>query len=189
MEVTFLLMVKKILKKAWGPNFLTGLRCFLGLWMGIRLQYHLDWTLMVVFSCIMLTDVLDGWWARSYKITSTLGTILDPLADKIMIMSVIFGLVKRTVLPKWFFYLTLVKEVTLIIGSLYGAKSYKHFPLKAILWGKIAMFSQCVLILLAMSRILYPWHHIGYDVYLWIVTLTMSIAWLIYVFRAKGHLL
>ena len=176
-------MFKKILQSSWGPNLLTSLRCVLGMWIGFYLQYNLDITVVVLFTGVMLTDVLDGWWARSYKITSNLGTVLDPLADKIMILSVVFGLAKRNVLPKWFLYLTLIKEITLILGGIYGM--HKRLPLNARIWGKLAMFSQCVLIVLAMSRILYPWNHIGYDFYISFVALLMAGAWIVYVLRTK----
>ena len=153
------------------------------MWIGFHLQHLLDITLVILFTGVMLTDVLDGWWARSYKITSKLGTFIDPLADKIMILSVVFGLVKRNVLPKWFLYLTLIKEITLILGGIYGI--HKQLPLNAGIWEKIAMFSQCILILLAMSRILYPWSHIGYNLYVSFVAILMGSAWIVYVLRTK----
>ncbi|PPE06943.1 CDP-alcohol phosphatidyltransferase family protein [Holospora curviuscula] len=176
-------MFKKVFQKSWGPNCLTGLRCILGVWIGVRLQEHMDLTLMTLFVCVILTDVLDGWWARSYHMTSKLGTVLDPLADKIMVISVVFGLVKRGVIPKWFLYLTLIKEITLVFGGLYGM--HKQLPLNALRWGKVAMFGQCLLLVLAMSRILYPWYHIGYEVYIGCVTAIMMIAWITYLLRTK----
>ncbi|ETZ07229.1 CDP-diacylglycerol--glycerol-3-phosphate 3-phosphatidyltransferase [Holospora obtusa F1] len=178
-------MLRKILRKSWGPNVLTGARCFMGFWVGMRLRNTLDWTLMIALLCIMLTDVLDGWWARSYQLTSKLGSVLDPLADKVMIISVLFGLTKHEVLPAWFFYLALIKEIILIFGSIYGLRWYKRLPLNAVRWGKIAMLAQCILILLSTSRILYPWYHIGYDLCLWTVTLLMSVALVTYIVKSR----
>lgn len=171
---------------SWGPNILTCLRCILGVWIGIRLRHHLDFTLVALFLCAMFTDVLDGWWARSCKVTSKLGAVLDPLADKIMIISILYALVKRNVLPEWFLFTTIIKEAGLVFAGMYGIHMNKRISLKAMFWGKLAMFAQCFLIVLAMARIYYAWYHVGYDIYVGIVAALMGIAFFAYMLRAKG---
>jgi CDP-diacylglycerol---glycerol-3-phosphate 3-phosphatidyltransferase len=48
----------------------------------------------------MLTDYADGWWARRTSQTSNLGRLLDPVADKILVLATLIVLVDR-VLPAW----------------------------------------------------------------------------------------
>jgi CDP-diacylglycerol---glycerol-3-phosphate 3-phosphatidyltransferase len=53
-----------------------------------------------VFGVAMLTDYVDGWWARRTSQTSNLGRLLDPVADKILVLATLIVLVDR-VLPAW----------------------------------------------------------------------------------------
>jgi CDP-diacylglycerol--glycerol-3-phosphate 3-phosphatidyltransferase len=53
-----------------------------------------------VFAVAMLTDYADGWWARRTSQTSNLGRLLDPVADKILVLATLIVLVDR-VLPAW----------------------------------------------------------------------------------------
>jgi CDP-diacylglycerol--glycerol-3-phosphate 3-phosphatidyltransferase len=53
-----------------------------------------------VFALAMVTDYVDGWWARRRDRTSDFGRLLDPVADKVLVMAVLIVLVDR-VLPGW----------------------------------------------------------------------------------------
>jgi CDP-diacylglycerol--glycerol-3-phosphate 3-phosphatidyltransferase len=53
-----------------------------------------------VFAVAMLTDYVDGWWARRTSQTTNLGRLLDPVADKILVLATLIVLVDR-VLPAW----------------------------------------------------------------------------------------
>ena len=59
-----------------------------------------DYYATVVFAIAMATDYLDGWWARRSEQTSNLGRLLDPIADKILVLATLIMLVGR-VLPAW----------------------------------------------------------------------------------------
>jgi CDP-diacylglycerol---glycerol-3-phosphate 3-phosphatidyltransferase len=59
---------------------------------------HAYWA-TAVFGVAMLTDYLDGWWARRTR-TSDLGRLLDPVADKILVLATLIVLVE-SVLPAW----------------------------------------------------------------------------------------
>ncbi|HEX3025829.1 MAG TPA: CDP-alcohol phosphatidyltransferase family protein, partial [Clostridia bacterium] len=66
-----------------------------------------------------LTDILDGIIARKFNMTTALGRILDPLADKLTQASVCICLVVKKVAPVWLLLLLILKEVLMIAG---GAK-------------------------------------------------------------------
>ena len=59
-----------------------------------------DYWATAVFAVAMATDWVDGWWARRNDRTSDLGRILDPVADKLLVMSALIMLV-GDVLPAW----------------------------------------------------------------------------------------
>jgi CDP-diacylglycerol--glycerol-3-phosphate 3-phosphatidyltransferase len=62
-----------------------------------------------VFAVAMATDWVDGWWARRNNRTSDLGKILDPVADKLLVMSALIMLVD-VVLPAWMVALVIARE-------------------------------------------------------------------------------
>ena len=53
----------------------------------------LAWTILVCFYVAALTDFLDGYLARKWNVVSTLGAVLDPIADKILVCGAIVGLI------------------------------------------------------------------------------------------------
>jgi CDP-diacylglycerol---glycerol-3-phosphate 3-phosphatidyltransferase len=59
-----------------------------------------DYWATALFSVAMLTDYVDGWWARRTGRTSNLGRLLDPVADKILVLATLIVLVEP-VLPAW----------------------------------------------------------------------------------------
>ena len=59
-----------------------------------------DYWATALFAVAMATDWVDGWWARRTGRTSDLGRLLDPVADKLLVMAALIMLVDR-VLPAW----------------------------------------------------------------------------------------
>lgn len=76
-----------------------------------------DYTTSISLFCYAaISDFLDGFIARKYNMKTRLGSILDPLADKILILSTICGLYQ--VIPAYVFSLFLLKDSLLITKSL-----------------------------------------------------------------------
>ncbi|MBO8126053.1 MAG: CDP-alcohol phosphatidyltransferase family protein [Firmicutes bacterium] len=67
------------------------------------------------------SDMLDGYLARSRNEISTLGKILDPVADKLMVISAVAALMVTRELPDWLGFALFFKELALVIG---GARYY-----------------------------------------------------------------
>ena len=59
----------------------------------------------------MATDQLDGWLARRRNITSTLGSLLDPIADKVLVLAVLVMLVEKGVAPAWMVAAIVAREI------------------------------------------------------------------------------
>ena len=65
-----------------------------------------------------VTDLLDGYLARRLKMTSTWGALLDPLADKLMLLTVLYNLTDSSIMvPRVIFYLVLIKESAMVAGA------------------------------------------------------------------------
>lgn len=77
---------------------------------------HYDWAL---YGCFIagVSDVLDGYIAKRYGMTTVLGTYLDPLADKILINVLSISLWYSDILPTPLICLWLARDVVLMVGS------------------------------------------------------------------------
>ena len=102
-------------------NGLTITRIILGLPVIIALntnKYDFFILLIIVGG---LTDFLDGYLARKYKLQSALGAKLDPLADKILLLGPMIWLVHENLVPLWSIWLLISRE--LLITSWRSTKS------------------------------------------------------------------
>ncbi len=92
---------------------------------------------VTVFILAGVTDVLDGFIARRFGCTSTLGKILDPLADKFMQMSAFLCLWYREYIPFWMPLAYLIKELATVIGAFFIFRK-TNFVVKSNVFGKLA---------------------------------------------------
>lgn len=99
------------------PNILTFIRLLLiPATIALILQDQMIWA-FVVFLVACLTDLLDGYIARTFNKMTRLGTWLDPLADKLMAVSVIVAFTIRGILPWFVMAIVFIKELLLLIGG------------------------------------------------------------------------
>lgn len=93
---------------------------------------------MCIFLAAGFTDFLDGYIARRYHMITELGTVLDPLADKLMLLTVLTTLSISGTLPVWVVVLIALKELFMIFAGtfLYFRKS--RFVIPSNYFGKAA---------------------------------------------------
>ena len=60
-----------------------------------------NWVAFVLFTLAGITDYFDGYFARTYKVTSRLGQFLDPIADKLMVAATLLMLTAFNVIADW----------------------------------------------------------------------------------------
>ena len=93
-------------------------------------------TLILIFTAL-ITDILDGWIARAYHAETPIGTILDPLADKVFI-AVMFS-----TLALWIAGTVIGREIFLILGGIALLKN-RQMTLPPTWLSKINTFFQCM---------------------------------------------
>ncbi|WPX07608.1 CDP-diacylglycerol--glycerol-3-phosphate 3-phosphatidyltransferase [Anaerocellum danielii] len=124
------------------PNILTILRFILVPVFVAVFFSQLKFNYLIALSVFLLsglTDILDGFIARRYNMVTQFGKLFDPLADKLMILTVLWCLVLKEYIPSWVFYIVLAKEIFMIIGSalLYGKIK---IVVSANIYGKLSTF-------------------------------------------------
>jgi len=100
------------------PNALCFLRMLLVVpvcWLLLRHEYRLT---LWVFAVAAATDGLDGFLAKRCGWTSELGRILDPLADKILLVGVFLGLAITGVVPVWLAVVAIGRDLVITAGAI-----------------------------------------------------------------------
>jgi len=95
-----------------------------------------------LFAIAMITDVIDGYLARKWNMVSPIGAFLDPLADKLMVTTVLIMMVPLGWVPAWAVAVLLCREMT--ITGLRGIASQQGLVLAAGGMGKIKTSFQSV---------------------------------------------
>lgn len=119
------------------PNFITLIRVFLIPVTILFLIYDNSVVALVLFILMALTDALDGFLARILNKRTILGSFLDPMADKLLIVSIYGTLVYLHYLPLWFWIVIFSRDLFLTIGFSISYILTKHIYIIPSLLGKI----------------------------------------------------
>lgn len=104
---------------------------------------------LALFAFASLTDGIDGYIARKYNQITDFGKLVDPLADKLLVMSALLILLEQGVLQAWACIIILAREF--IVSSLRSIAASKGVVLAASFWGKLKTTSQLVCIIYLLS--------------------------------------
>ena len=100
---------------------------------------HAYWA-TAVFAVAMATDQVDGWLARRRNQTSALGSLLDPIADKVLVMATLAMLVGEGVAPAWMVAAILAREF--LVSGLRLAAMERGVVVRARDLGKLKTWAQ-----------------------------------------------
>jgi len=106
----------------------------------------------LIFVIASITDKLDGYLARSRNMVTTFGKFLDPLADKILVLTALIILVQFDKLPAWIPAIILAREF-IVSGYRLVAVEKGGEVIAASFWGKLKTVTQMLAIILAFIDI------------------------------------
>jgi CDP-diacylglycerol--glycerol-3-phosphate 3-phosphatidyltransferase len=166
------------------PNSLTLLRIFLvPLLIAVLFSTRLPNKEIIgtaIFLAAAITDLLDGYIARRRRQITTLGILLDPIADKLLIAAAFISLVQLdpALVPAWMVVIIIGREFA--VSGLRSIAATQGFTIAANEWGKAKMVSQVVAVCIIIVAHRYGYLHLlglGVDVRLlgtialWIVVI------------------
>jgi CDP-diacylglycerol--glycerol-3-phosphate 3-phosphatidyltransferase len=100
---------------------------------------------LLTFIIASLTDYLDGWIARKRKIENNFGRLMDPIADKILVLAAFLAFVEMKIIPAWMVIVIIFRE--LVITGLRIIAVSRGKIISASLAGKHKTISQMVAII------------------------------------------
>ena len=104
------------------PNILTTVRIILVpvyLWFFYTFGENKFKYAILILTIAGITDILDGYIARKYNMITRLGTVLDPIADKLTTFAVLISLSSEKLIPIWILLVLVIKELILLLGGSY----------------------------------------------------------------------
>jgi len=144
-------------------------------WIPEAVQWMSEWREVVgvtIFLLAAATDALDGWLARRRGEVTTLGILLDPIADKLLTSSAFIALVELGLAPAWMIVVIVGREFA--VSGMRSVAATRGVVMAASPWGKLKTVSQVVaIVLLILTNTLERWGRFGFlgKVMLWLVLL------------------
>ncbi len=113
------------------------------------------WTALAAFAVASLSDGIDGWIARRFNQRSQLGALLDPLADKLLLVSALIVLSRSddphlAELPFWLVATVLSRDAILVLGLAITQFTCGHVDVRPRFSGKAATVLQMALVILTL---------------------------------------
>jgi len=135
------------------PNILTAIRLILvPFFFIIFFSNHPNAHLfaLIIFIIAGITDFLDGAIARKYQLITPFGTVFDPLADKLMLLTALTSLYVDQTIPLWVLIIMLIKELFMICTGIYLFLRKEKMIIPSNIFGKLAtgVFSLAIVLLL-----------------------------------------
>jgi len=169
------------------PNFLTILRIFFVPLLVAALVQD-DWSLqagnvvltnewlaLAIFLVAAMTDLLDGYLARRWDQVTTIGTLLDPIADKLLIQAALISLVQVRAVPAWMVIIIIGREFA--VSGLRSIAAAAGYTIQASDLGKTKMVMQVVTVSFLLVGIRHARFHAIAMPMMWVVILfTMASA-------------
>lgn len=164
------------------PNLLAYIRIVLTplVMTFVLLSEHIDRAFGIasaLFVVAAVTDMADGYLARRWEITTTLGAFLDSVADKVLVVGTLLVLIEVDRAWSWAAFIIIGRE--LAVMGLRGVAALERSKVPPSLWGKTKTVFQFLAIGLAMLRLPEQWGPLFLDEWVMIVAVAVTLvsAW------------
>jgi cardiolipin synthase len=132
------------------PNSITLFRIALvPVFVSFELSHQPEWAL-ICFGIAAISDGLDGLLARLLNQRTKFGGLLDPIADKVLIVAALVSLVLEKRLPVWLLVITLFRDLLIFVGAIVVRRKNLEIPTEPSRIGKYATASMVLLVALTL---------------------------------------
>lgn len=134
------------------PNILTTLRLFLAVPVCIFILGENYTGVLWIAFIAGISDVLDGWLARRICAESRYGSIVDPIADKALLISAFVSFVIVGLLPRWVVIIVVVRDIIIVAGVILCHRLMGRYEMTPSFWGKTSTFTQITFVLMLSAQ-------------------------------------
>ena len=140
----------------WLPNFLSLLRLIAAPFVVWLLYSGSFRTALLALLAAGASDWLDGYAARKLGASGQTGAIIDPLADKVLLITVLVSMGLLGMVPGWLFLMVATRDIVIVVGALLLRLLRNRRKFLPSQLGKVSTFFQIVLALLALLHAAFP---------------------------------
>ena len=137
------------------PNILTAFRLLCLPFLIYELLEGQYVMALVLFCLAGISDFFDGFIARKFSLVSHLGALLDPLADKLLVVSTLVYFIYEGMVPLWFLLIILFRDCGQAVGLAVLKKNKINFDHKSQLSGKLSTMGNFLVILVIILSYFY----------------------------------
>jgi len=112
---------------------------------------------LILMGVAGLTDMLDGAIARMMDQKSTVGAFMDPLADKLMLISAMVTLFISGLVPLFLFLAVVFRDIVIVLGAIAYELVTRRLEMRPSMVGKMTTASQIALVLTILARKAWEW--------------------------------
>jgi cardiolipin synthase len=123
-----------------------------------------------------VSDGVDGFLAKRFNMSSELGAMLDPLADKALLVSIYVALGIWGAMPRWVVILVVSRDVMIVSAVIVSWLFGKPIPMKPLMVSKINTVAQVALAALVLASLAFGFHPEPYDAMLMGLVTVFSLA-------------
>ena len=138
------------------PNLLTLIRIGLVPWVVVLLQQQEFGFALSVFIIAGLTDALDGYIAKRFNAQTFLGAVLDPVADKALLVSTYIMLAVMELIPFWLVVAVVFRDLVIVGGYLLMLLLFESVKIAPLFISKVNTFLQIAYIVLVLGALAWP---------------------------------
>ncbi|MFZ1292217.1 MAG: CDP-alcohol phosphatidyltransferase family protein [Melioribacteraceae bacterium] len=127
-----------------------------------------------------LTDILDGYFARKLNEISELGKIIDPLADKILVIMIVIFLYYFNLISEFYFWVIVLRDLVIFTGGIFVSKKI-GYVLPSNYLGKATVFSIGIYIIIITLG--YNSSHISHQIFYYLTIILSFLSVIVYGLR------
>ncbi len=164
------------------PNFLTLLRIVMVPVVVVLLSSQHYAQALLVFTIAGVTDGLDGWFAKTFDLQSAFGAMLDPIADKLLLVSTYTTLAVLGDIPFWLLVLVVFRDFIIVGGYWLLVAMERKLEVQPSLISKLNTFFQILLVVLVLV------HQSGWMMLSEVISLTVIVVVITTVLSGMGYI-
>lgn len=174
-------------------NLLSALRIALAPCFAYALYHANIPAAFLIFIIAGISDLFDGLLARLRKEQTNLGRVIDPIADKVFMItafaSIAYYGIAHIIIPHWFIWFVVIREITMMLGSALFFRLNKQFTISPSIWGKATTASQMIFIVFLFLSYFSHYHQPPfYDHILYALVALSFCSFLHYAYQAQHYL-